>query len=183
MARFAVLAVAAALLVFGASAAFASKGGPVTQQNGKTPVFKAFTSICAVPGYVNYGNCAGDPTTYTEVTGKVNAVQAKAGVWNLGISFSNLEPGRYYRLWGNRTGSTPAPGEIDGFFVIGTAVAALDGTAKFSYRTSQPTYLGFDLNILDDPEQLRGITVVTSYWSEQALQVLNPDGTLFVPGS
>ncbi len=106
MARLAVLAVAAALLVSGSSTAVA---GPVTQQNGKTPVFKAFTSICAVPGYVNYGNCAGDPTTYTDVTGKVNAVQAKAGSWNLGVSFNGLEPGRYYRLWGNRTGSTPAP--------------------------------------------------------------------------
>jgi hypothetical protein len=180
MTRLAVLTAAAALLASGASTALA---GPVTQQNGKTPVFKAFTSICAVPGYVNYGNCAGDPTTYEDVTGKVNAVQAKAGRWNLGVSFKGLEPGRYYRLWGNRTGSTPLRGDIDGFFVIGTALAALDGTARFSYQTTDPKYLGFDLNILDDPEQLRGITVVTSYWSEQALQVLNPDGSLYVPGS
>jgi hypothetical protein len=178
MTRHAVFAVAAALLVSGSSTAFA---GPVTQQNGKTPVFKAFTSICAVPGYQSYGNCAGDPTTYEDVSGKVNAVQAKAGRWNLGVSFKGLEPGRYYRLWGNRTGA--ARGDIDGFFVIGTAVAALDGSARFSYQTNDPKYLGFDLNILDEPEQYRGITVVTSYWSEQALQVLNSDGTLYVPGS
>ena len=58
MTRIAVLAAAAAVLVLGSSIAVAA---PVTQQNGKAPVFKAFTSICAVPGYVNYGNCAGDP--------------------------------------------------------------------------------------------------------------------------
>ena len=58
MTRIAVLAAAASVLVLGTSTAVA---GPVTQQNGKTPVFNAFTSICAVPGYVNYGNCAGDP--------------------------------------------------------------------------------------------------------------------------
>jgi hypothetical protein len=178
MNRLAVVAAAAAVLLSATSAAVAA---PVTQQNGKTPVFNAFTSICSVPGYVNYGNCAGDPTTYTNVTGKVNAVQAKAGRWNLGVSFKGLVPGRYYRLWGNRSDSTPSPGEIDGFFIIGTAVAALDGTARFSYQTSAPKYLSFDLNILDDPEQYRGITVVTSYWSEQALQVLNPDGSLYVP--
>ena len=62
-----------------------------------------------------------------------------------------------------------------------TTVAALDGTAKFSYQTNDPKYLGFDLNILDDLSQRSGITVVTSYWSEQALQVLNADGTLYVP--
>jgi len=160
-----------------------AKGGPITQQNGKTPAFKDFTSICAVPGYVNYGNCNGDPTTYTDVTGRINAVQAKAGIWNLGFSFTHLEPGLTYKLWGNRTGSTPVPGDIDGFFVIGTAVAALDGTVRFSYRTSDVSNLGFDLNVLADAWETNGITVVTSYWSSQALQVLNPDGTLYVPGS
>ncbi len=62
-------------------------------------------------------------------------------------------------------------------------MAALDGTAKFSYQTSSPSNLGFDLNILRDPDDFHGVTLVTSYWSEQALQVLNPDGTLYAPGT
>ncbi|MGE5689112.1 MAG: hypothetical protein ACM33B_00995, partial [Pseudomonadota bacterium] len=126
------------------------KGGPITQQNGQTPVFSDFTSICAVPGYVNYGNCNGDPTTYTNVHGKVNAVQAKLGIWNLGISFTGLQPGATYRLWGNQ--GNPDYGDISGFFVVGTTVAAEDGTAKFSYRTDNVTNLGFDLNVLVDDE-------------------------------
>jgi hypothetical protein len=156
-------------------------GGPITKQNGSTPVFNKFTSICAVPGYVNYGNCGGNPTTYTNVTGKINAVQAKGGVWNLGLSFINLQPGATYRLWGNRSPATPSPGVIGDFFVIATGVAALDGTIKFSYQTSDPSNLGFDLNILVEPWEYNGTTVVTSYWSMQTLQVLNPDGTLYVP--
>jgi hypothetical protein len=173
-----VAALLAALSAVVASAA--SGGGPVTKQNGTTPLFSNFTSICAVDGYVNYGNCAGDPTTYTNVTGRINAIQAKAGVWNLGFSFTNLEPGASYKLWGNRSGSTPVAGVIDGFFEIGTAIAALDGTARFSYQTADPSNLGFDLNVLPG---YNGITVVTSYWSSQKIQVLNDDGTLYVPGT
>ncbi len=169
-----------ALGIAGASATVAP-GAPSTKQNGSTPVFNAFTSICSVPGYANYGNCNGDPTTYRNVTGRINAVQAKAGRWNLGFTFTQLAPGAYYKLWGNRGGATPSPGGIDDFFVIGTGIAALDGTLRFSYQTTTPSNLGFDLNILADPEQFRGTTVVTSYWSSQTLRVLNPDGTLFVP--
>jgi hypothetical protein len=156
-------------------------GGPITKQNGTTPVFNKFTSICAVPGYVNYGNCGGDPTKYTNVTGRINAIQAKVGVWNLGFSFANAQPGATYRLWGNR--SAAERGSISSFFPIATAVAALDGTVKFSYQTTDPSNLGFDLNILADAFEERGTTVVTSFWSLQTLQVLNPDGTLYVPGS
>jgi hypothetical protein len=156
-------------------------GGPITKQNGTNPVFNSFTSICAVPGYVDYGLCAGDPTKFTDVTGRINAVQAKAGVWNLGFSFTHAQPGAIYKLWGNRT--SPDRGDISGFFPIATAVAAIDGTVKFSYQTSTPTNLGFDLNILADAEEFRGTTLVTSYWSSQALQVLNPDGTLYVPSA
>jgi len=175
--RFSLAVLVAVIAIVGASTAASA---PITKQNGSAPVFKAFTSICAVPGYVNYGNCNGDPTKYTNVTGKVNAVQAKAGVWNLGISFTGVEAGRTYRLWGNRSAANR--GEIDAFFIIGTTVAALDGTAKFSYQTTDPSNLGFDLNILNEDE-LRGTTVVTSFWSLQALHVLNPDGTLYVPGA
>ena len=38
--------------------------------------------------------------------------------------------------------------------------------------------LGFDLNTLNGD-----VTLVTSYWSQQAIKVLNADGTLYVPGS
>ena len=170
--------VVVAVILAAAMAPLAS-GGPITKQNGSTPVFNKFTSICSVPGYVNYGLCAGDPTMFASVTGRINAVQAKVGVWNLGFSFTNLEPGRLYRLWGNR--ATPDRGDISSFFPIATATAGTDGTAKFSYQTTDPTNLGFDLNILADEFEFRGTTIVTSFWSLQSLKVLNPDGTLYVP--
>lgn len=171
-------AVVAVLASIVSSVAFS---GPITKQNGSNPVFANFTSICSVPGYVNYGLCGGSPTTFTDVKGKVNAVQAKAGVWNLGISFSGLQPGASYMLWGNQQGGTPNPSDISGFFRIGTVVAGLDGTARYSYQTSSPTNLGFDLNVLESPFDQYGWTMVTSYWSSQSLQVLNADGTLYVP--
>lgn len=34
-----------------------------------------------------------------------------------------------------------------------------------------------------DAQEYRGTTIVTSYWSSQALQVLNPDGILYVPSA
>jgi hypothetical protein len=166
--------------VLGTSSAF---GGPITKQNGSSPVFKDFTSICSVAGYLNYGNCNGSSSTYSEVTGRINAIQAKGDRWNLGVSFTHLEPGAVYRLWGNRRGETPVAGDIGGFFIVGTATAALDGTARFSYQTSDPTNLGFDLNILPTPWTVNGITLVTSYWSTQWIQVLNADGSLYVPSS
>jgi hypothetical protein len=162
----------AAFAMIGASAASAA---PITKQNGTNPLFKDFTSICAVSGYVNYGNCGGDPTKYTNVTGRINAVQAKTGRWNLGFTFTGLEPGVLYRLWGNQTGGTPVPYNT-GFFQIGDGTAGLDGTLHFSYQTTDPSNLGFDLNI-----RWGDITVVTSYWSQQYIQVMNPDGTLYTP--
>lgn len=176
MSRLTTIAAAVLFLTVGAAAA-----APITKQNGKNPVFKDFTSICAVSGYASYGLCNGSTTRFTDVRGKVNAVQAKSEVWNLGVSFSHLTPGALYRLWGNRVGATPVQGDISGFFPIGTATALDDGTAKFSYQTDDPTNLGFDLNILPTPDTWNGITIVTSYWSEQWLQVLNPDGSLYVP--
>jgi hypothetical protein len=175
---FAAATLVAALTIVGGSAAL-SLSGPITKQNGSTPVFHNFTSICAVAGYANYGNCNGDTTRYTNVTGRINAIQAKVGVWNLGISFTNLEPGASYKLWGNKT--TAVAGAISSFFPIAKVVAAPDGTAHFSYQTADPSGLGFDLNILYNQWDLFGTTVVTSYWSNQAIQVLNPDGTLYVP--
>src|SRR5262245_60685599 len=135
MTRFSLATLATVIAVAGAAASAAS-GAPITKQNGSAPVFNSFTSICSVPGYVNYGNCNGDPTTYHKVTGNINAVQAKAGRWNLGLAFTNLEPGKTYRLWGNQDPTPPSPGVIGSFFVIGTTVAGLDGTARFSYQTT-----------------------------------------------
>lgn len=172
--------IAAALIAALASAAVAG-AGPISKQNGSTPLFKDFTSICAVPGYAFYGFCDGSTTKFADVTGRINAVQPKAGVWNLGVSFTHLQPGALYRLWGNRQGSTPLAGEISGFFVADTALAGLDGTVRFSYQTTNPTNLGFDLNFLASPDQFNGTTIATSYWSTQWIQVLNADGTLYVP--
>ena len=181
MRQFAVLVVVmATLALIGTSSVGAE---PITKQNGTTPVFKDFTSICAVPGYLYYGLCGGNATTFSNVKGRVNAIQAKEGRWNLGISFKGLTPGATYRLWGNQDGATPSPGVISGFFIIGTGIADATGNLSFSYQTSNPNNLGFDLNFLDYPFAYNGITLVTSYWSQQAIKVLNPDGTLYVPGS
>jgi hypothetical protein len=169
----AIVALVGALATVGASAALAG-GGPITKQNGTTPVFADFTSICSVAGYAWYGDCNGEIGKFTDITGRINAIQAKAGVWNLGFSFTKLEPGASYTLWGNRTDLCCAP--LNGFFAIGTVVAALDGTARFSYQTTVPSGLGFDLNRYYN-------TVVTSYWSSQTIKVLNPDGTLYVPST
>lgn len=158
------LALAAAIVGAALLVAPAFAGGPVTKQNGSTPAFDAFTSICAVPGYASYGNCGGDVTTYTNVSGRIDAVQPKPGRYNLNFTFRNLTPGVSYRLWGT-AGS--------GFFEIGTTAADDSGVASFSYQTTSPVGLGFDLNIVNGD-----VTVVTSYWSGQLL-AMNPDGTLY----
>src|SRR5919197_1577649 len=113
---------AVSLLLVGALAllgVWSAGADPITKQNGSTPVFQNFTSICSVPGYLNFGNCNGIATNFSWIKGKVNAIQAKEGRWNLGISFSGLQPGLTYRLWGNQDGATPSPGVISGFFIIG----------------------------------------------------------------
>jgi len=46
--------------------------------------------------------------------------------------------------------------------------------------TTSPTNLGFDLNFLATPDTQNGITVVTTYWSTQWLQVKS-GGLLYVP--
>ena len=47
---------------------------------------------------------------------------------------------------------------------------------NFDYQTTSPTNLGFDLNTTGD-----NVTIVTSWWSSQWLQILDSTGTLFVP--
>lgn len=179
MSRFVQQTVIAALVAVLVVPAASSGNG--TKQNGQNPLFNDFTPICAVPGYVNYGNCAGNPTTYSNVRGKINAMQPKPSRWNLGISFTGLEAGRYYKLWGNQQAEDPSRGDIGGFFEIGVGIADATGRLSFSYQTTNPAYLGFDLNVLEDATEFRGTTVTTSYWSSQRIQVLNADGTLYVP--
>lgn len=174
-----------ALLVLLATAVLAvptATAGPITKQNGSNGVLSSVTSICAIPYYVNYGYCGGNPLALTEISGRINAVQSKSGVWNLGISFGNLQPGATYRLWGNQNPALPVPGVVFGFFSIASGVAGLDGKLEFSYQTTNPAYLGFDLNRQAGDFDFNGTTVVTSYWSKQRLQV-KPDGTLFVSAS
>lgn len=142
-------------------------GKPLTKQNGKSPAFTEFTSICTLPPYLFYGFCDGNSSNFTNVTGRMNAVQPKAGRYNLELSFGGLTPGAVYRLWGNN-GS---------FFVIGTQIADSAGSVDFAYQTASPAGLGFDLNQLRGGWDVNGITLVTSYWSNQLLSV-NPDGTI-----
>jgi hypothetical protein len=157
--RLLVLVVTMAVAAVVVSAGFAK--APV-KQNGTTPAFDAFTSICSLPGYASYGNCGGDVTTYTNVDGRINSM-LKDGRYNLGFSFTHLTPGTSYRLWGN-----------DGsFFAIATAVADSSGVARFSFQTKAPVGLGFDLNTVEG-----NITLVTSYWSGQLL-AKRADGTLY----
>jgi hypothetical protein len=154
--------------------------GPITKQNGSSALFRDFTSICAVPGYVSYGLCNGRTSTFSNVTGRINAVQPKTGVWNLGLTFTGLQPGASYRLWGNRQ-AVALTGDVSNFFIVGTVTAATDGTARFSYQTGDPSYLGFDLNILNADQTYHGFTIVTSYWSDERIQVLDARGALYVP--
>ena len=158
----------------------AATSAPITKQNGDSPVVPSFTSICAIPFYVNYGFCGGDPLALAGISGRINAVQPKPGVWNLTLSFGGLVPGASYRLWGEQSPNTPVPGVVVNPFSITTGVAGLDGKLAFKYQTTNPQYLGFDLNQLAD--DFAGTTVVTTYWSRQRLQ-LNADGTLSVTSS
>jgi hypothetical protein len=138
--------------------------GPITKQNGKSPAIEAFTSICAVAGYANYGFCAGDTQKFTNVKGKMNAIQAKPGRYNLEFEFSNLTPGVEYRLWSTSDGRS--------FTEVGRMVASATGEVAYKLQTVSPGGLGFDLNTLS-----ADVTIMTSWWSGQKL-VVNPDTTL-----
>jgi hypothetical protein len=152
-------------LTTAAVVAASAVAGPITKQNGDKPVFTSFTSICAVPGYVDYGLCGGSTTTFAGVAGRIDAVQSKPGRYNLDFAFTGLTPGVAYRLYGN-----------DGrFFEIGVVTANEAGSAAFSFQTTAPAGLGFDLNTL-----VGDYTVVTSFWSNQLL-AQGADGLLYVP--
>jgi hypothetical protein len=155
----------AATLTF---AAASQAGPPVTKQNGQKPAISNFTSICAVPGYADYGLCGGQTTAFSDVRGKMNAVQAKPGRYNLGFSFSGLTPGTEYRLWSTRD-AVPFGGT---WTEVGRAVADDSGSVEFSLQTTSPGGLGFDLNRVAGD-----VTIVTSWWSGQKL-VVNADSSL-----
>lgn len=143
-------------------------GGPVTKQNGSEPVISAFTSICAVSGYADYGLCGGDVTRFTDVGGRLNAIQPKRGQYNLEFTFDHLTPGVEYRLWATRD-AVPFSGT---YTEVGRMVADESGSVKYKLKTEEPGGLGFDLNTVQGD-----ITVVTSWWSGQHL-VMNADGSL-----
>jgi hypothetical protein len=178
MKRLTVIWLVIAALALSASATAGS--GPITKQNGSSPAFTTFTSICRITGFLLYGDCHGNVATFDSVTGRIDAIQPKLGVWNLTLSFSHLQPGGIYRLFGNRSGITPVPGNADGFFSIDIRTASLDGTVSFDYQTTSPANLAFDLNSLSNGNTGSGNTLVTSYWSKQWLQVAT-GGLLFVP--
>ena len=158
------VALVAALLL-----AASAQGGPITKQNGSSPVISAFTPICAVPGYASYGHCGGSTSTFSGVRGTMNAVQAKPGRYNLEFSFSGLTPGVEYRLWSTKDTGSP-------WNEVGRAFASESGALSFKLQTTSPGGLGFDLNTV-----LGDVTVVTSWWSGQKL-VVNADSTLSTAG-
>ena len=143
-------------------------GGPVTKQNGSEPVISAFTPICAVAGYADYGLCGGDVTKFGDIGGKMNAIQPKPGLYNLDFVFTNLTPGIEYRLWATRD-AVPFGGS---WFEVGRSFASETGSLSFKLTTDSPGGLGFDLNTVSVD-----ITLVTTWWSGQHL-VVNPDTTL-----
>ena len=157
-----ITALAALTLVAAAQAA-----PPITKQVGKDAL-DPFTSICAVPGYVDYGLCGGSTQTFAGVDGKINVMQKSQGVYDLDFTFTGLTPGVEYRLWGTYN-AVPFGGQ---WFEVGRGAADLAGAVKFKLETNAPAGLGFDLN------QVSGdITIVTSWWSGDKL-VVNGDTTL-----
>jgi hypothetical protein len=164
-----IIVLAAVLAALGTAAT--AVAAPATKQNGTAPAFAKFTSICAVtnPDESNYGECNGDTTAFTNVTGKVNAVQAKPGIYNLGISFSGLVAGESYKLWGYHS-SNPSD-----YFLIGTGTADASGALQFSYQytASAGDKIAFDLNHLQvgNDNGGYGYTIVTSFFSDQLLTV------------
>ena len=103
----------------------------------------------------------------------MNAVQAKAGRYNLDFSFTNLTPGVEYRLWATRD-AVPFNGT---YLEVGRAFADASGNASYKLQTTTPGGLGFDLNTVQGD-----ITIVTSWWSGQYL-VVNPDSSLSWAGA
>jgi hypothetical protein len=86
------VAIVATLTLVGSAQA----GGPVTKQNGSSPVLN-FTPICAVAGYADYGLCGGLTSTFSGVGGKLNAIQPVRH-YNLELRLSGLTPATEYKL-------------------------------------------------------------------------------------
>jgi len=157
------VAIVATLALVGSAQA----GGPVTKQNGSSPVLN-FTPICAVTGYADYGLCGGVTSTFSGVGGKLNAIQPKLGTYNFEFVFTGLTPATEYKLLATRD-AVPFGGT---WVEVGRAVADATGAVSFSMVTTSPVGLGFDLNRVAGD-----ITITTSWWSGQKL-VKNADTTL-----
>jgi hypothetical protein len=145
----------------------AQAAGPVTKQNGSSPVLN-FTPICAVTGYADYGLCGGVTSTFSGVGGKLNAIQPRLGTYNFEFLFSGLTPATEYKLLATLD-AVPFGGT---WVEVGRAVADAAGNVTFSMVTTSPVGLGFDLNRVAGD-----ITITTSWWSGQKL-VKNADTTL-----
>jgi hypothetical protein len=119
------------------------------------PVFTSFTSICTLAPYADYGYRPGEKSRFQNVSGGINAVEPKRGVWNLDVSFAGLQPSASYALCATRPRHPPSPATASASARIGTVVADVDGASVFTYRTTDPENLGFGLN-------LNRYTIVTS---------------------
>lgn len=162
------VAVSAALVT--AALAGTASAAPVSKQNGQSAL-QPFSSVCSpLP---TYAYCATDPTLYSTAAGKIDAVQAKAGRYNMGFTFTGLQAGSTYRVWENLNGA---------FTMLGDVVADDYGRATFAwqYFAQAGDALGFDLNI--DPTDGYGTTVVTSYWSGATLTSCGDEGLVGVCG-
>jgi hypothetical protein len=157
------VAIVATLTLVGSAQA----AGPVTKQNGSSPVLN-FTPICAVTGYADYGLCGGVTSTFSGVGGKLNAIQPRLGTYNFEFLFSGLTPATEYKLLATLD-AVPFGGT---WVEVGRSVADAAGNVTFSMVTTSPVGLGFDLNRVAGD-----ITITTSWWSGQKL-VKNADTTL-----
>jgi hypothetical protein len=157
------VAIVATLTLVGSAQA----AGPVTKQNGSSPVLN-FTPICAVTGYADYGLCGGVTSTFSGVGGKLNAIQPRLGTYNFEFLFSGLTPATEYKLLATLD-AVPFGGT---WVEVGRAVADAAGNVTFSMVTTSPVGLGLDLNRVAGD-----ITITTSWWSGQKL-VKNADTTL-----
>jgi hypothetical protein len=157
-------------LIAALTLAASAQSGPITKQNGSSPVLAPFTPICAVPGYADYGLCGGSTSTFSDVGGKLDAVQPKPGRYNLEFSFSGLAPFVEYKLLATRD-AVPFGGT---WVEIGRAVSDLGGVVSIKWQTTEPAGLGFDLNRVGGD-----VTITTSWWSGKKL-VVNPDSSLGV---
>jgi hypothetical protein len=167
-----------ALLTGGAGALTGvASAAPLSKQNGNASI-NPFVSVCSLTSdkstdgrdLSNYGECGGDTTKFTDITSKIDVVQAKAGRYNYGFTFGNLTPGEEYTLIVFVNGSVFA--RLDG---SADAVDSLTpGVAKYGWQYTPNTgdKIAFDLN------HNYGTTTVTSFWNGATLTDGGQDGMI-----